>query len=427
MIKVIEGEIVTPEKKFHGQIAFNINSGLIEQLGEQIVPADKVDQHFEQNHLIFPGMIDLHVHARQDQSGTQNYKETFSSAALAAINGGVTCFGDMPNNSVPPIDLNSYQEKFQLTSDTEMDIFLYAGVTSKSSPLPMVVPYKLYLGGSTNISSLDGKSLREKLIAPYRGMAVSFHCEDGEILQQSANAKTHSAKRPVAAEVVAIEEALNLIKSYQLKGTICHCSTAEGMEMIISARKQGVDVKVEVAPSHLYFNQQDVGDDKTYQMNPPIRDRHDQQSLIKALRQGHVDFLATDHAPHTEQEKRRGVSGLTGLDTYGPFICWLIKEHNITPQRIAQICCANPGEYLSSFLPTLKQLQNECFGRQVEYGKGVGRIEAGYLANFTILNLSGPVEITRNYLKSRCAQSPFLGRTLPGGVARVIIRGKIIS
>jgi dihydroorotase len=424
MIKVIAGEIVTTTVQFAGQIAIDTETGLIEQVGKLGVPASKVDYQFGPDSLIFPGMGDIHVHARQDVGGTQNYKETFLSAAEAAINGGVSFFADMPNNPTPPIDQQSYIDKFKLAASVDFDILLYAGITSKSSPLDFKVPYKLYLGGSTNVSATEGRERRSTMVAPYRGESVSFHCEDGITLINSADGKTHSARRPPEAEIEAIKEALELIERYHLHGTICHCSTGKGMELISAARAKGVDVKVELSPNHLYFNQERVRDGHNYQMNPPIRDRLQQEMLLAALKRGEVDYLATDHAPHTGEEKGRGVSGLTGLDTYGPFACWLIKEHGVSPSEICRICSYNPGKFLNQYIPTLELLNESCCNKKGVYGRGFGEIAQGFLANFTILNTRQSITITADYLKSRCAQSPFLGETLPGVATSMFVRGK---
>src|SRR5690606_36731478 len=128
-------------------------------------------------------------------------------------------------------------------------------------------------------------------------------------------------------------------------GKLCHYSSGEGLNFIRKAREEGVEVKIEVTPQHLFFGLEEIPSEKlvSLQMNPPIRENSDRLRLLEALKKGEIDFLATDHAPHTEEEKAKGTSGLTGLDTFGAFVTWLILEENVDPRLIAKMTAENPG------------------------------------------------------------------------------------
>lgn len=414
---VVEGKIVKSDKIFRGRVEID-ESGIINKIGEPTGDADFIFR----DELIFPGFIDLHVHAREDASHKQDYKEDFVSAGEAAINGGVVAFAEMPNNPIPPVDDASYDVKNKLTKKSPITIVLYAAVGPKTEPLIKLVPYKVFMGQSVGDLFFTSRETLEATLKNYHGQNISFHCEDSKILEENQNQSTHEERRPKEAEILAIDFALKMIEQYNLKGKICHCSTKEGIEKIRDAKKRKLDVVAEVSPHHLYFSAEDgsaYGGDgiiikeamkKMLQINPPLRTSADKNYLIEALRDGTIDFLATDHAPHTQEEKFKGVSGTPQLDTYGPFTTWLMHEHAFTPQDIARVCSQNPGDFINNFLPR-------------KYGK----IEKGYIGSLTVLDISKPVMITKDILRTKCGWSPFEGITFPGSVYATIIKGKIYA
>jgi len=150
------------------------------------------------------------------------------------------------------------------------------------------------------------------------------------------------------------------------------------------------------------------------QMNPPLRGREDRLAMIEALRAGEIDYLATDHAPHSLEEKGKGTSGVPHLDTYGAFATWLMAEHGFTAKQIARVCGANPGRFVQPYLPK-------------DYGKGFGRAEAGYVGSLTVLDLKTPYLVKRDSLKTKCGWSPFEGVTFPGRVRHTVVRGRVYS
>ncbi|MCS6851317.1 MAG: amidohydrolase family protein, partial [Gemmataceae bacterium] len=175
---------------------------------------------------------------------------------------------------------------------------------------------------------------------------------------------------------------------------------------------RGLPVTIEVTPQHLFFDSTHFTPERRpwLQMNPPIRTPGDRAALLQALRDGTADYLATDHAPHTLAEKSGDHgpphSGMPQLDTYGPFVTWLLVEQRFPPERIAQLCCANPGQFVAPY-------QTERFGR----------LAPGYAASLTVLDLARPITIRRDDLRTKCGWSPFEGVTFPGSVAAVYLRG----
>ena len=407
---IVAGRLVSPEEVRIGQI--RIDGDQIIEVGVNLgIP----DYEFNEDCLIFAGMGDIHIHARDDVSEQQTYKEDFATAGAAAINGGVVHVADMPNNPAAPIDDESFAAKCEHLERRKppIHVTLYAGIGPGTRPLSNPVPYKAYMGPS--VGDLFFRSLQEldETLQHYRGCNVSFHCEDPELLDANQNAATHEQRRPPECEISATRFALQMIEKYNLTGKLCHYSVGEGLPLIRAAREQGLKVTCEVTPHHLYFDQSVIDDQNRgkMQMNPPLRGIDDRLAMLAALRDGTLDFLATDHAPHTIEENLKGISGQPHLDTFGAFVTWLILQQDFTPELAAAFCSMNPGEFVNPFVAPKK----------------FGRIEPGSTASLTVLNLKRPITIERDQLKTKCGWSPFDGVTFPGSVEAVFVDGKKVN
>jgi dihydroorotase len=402
--------LVNHDAMFAGAVEIDTATGLIVRVGEATGKSD-IDTS---GCLIFPGFGDIHIHAREDVSGAQMYKEDFATASDAAVQGGVVHVADMPNNVVAPVDDARYAAKELLTAKSAVHVTLYAGIGPGTQPLARHVPYKAFMGPSVGDLFFRSQAELEQVIAGYRGRNVSFHCEDPVILEAHKGEATHEARRPAQAEITATEFALELIERYELQGKLCHYSTGDGLKRIAAAKARGVRVTAEVTPHHLYFDETMLTDENrlALQMNPPLRGRADRLALIDALRGGLLDYIATDHAPHTLEEKATGVSGVPLLDTYGAFATWLMAEHGFTPQEIARVCAYNPGRFVREFLPG-------------GFGEGYGVIAPGYVGSLTVIDMKTPWTVRREEMKTKCAWSPFEGMTFPGRVRATVLRGRV--
>lgn len=410
MLDKIAGKIATHSDEFEGTITFDTDTGLITEVSRKLSGDAK---HFSSDCIIFPGFGDIHIHAREDVSGKHTYKEDFLSASNAAIHGGVIHVADMPNNPIPPISDLTYADKLALTNKSPIHITLYAGIGPNTLPLTKQVPYKVFMGPSIGELFFEDNATLEKVIERYRGKDVSFHCEDPEILNANKTQTTHEARRPKEAETIATDFALMLIEKYSLKGKLCHYSTGDGLKKIIEAKKRGVNVTCEVTPTHLMFDMEMLTEEnhKWFQMNPPLRGKEDRLAMVQGILDGYIDFLATDHAPHTIEEKMKGISGISQLDTYGLFVTYMILKLGIPVKTIAKICAKNPGEFVNPYLPA-------------KFGFGFGEIKEGYAANFSVLNLKKPFSFQRNMVKSKSGWSPFEGFTFPGSIEATFYLGK---
>ncbi len=401
---IIEGLLVNSDGQGWGKVEINPGTGLVERVGNF---AGSSDLTLSKEELVFPGFGDVHVHAREDESGTQTYKEDFLTMSHAALHGGVTFVADMPNNPTAPVTAERYERKKALAARSLVPVTLYGGVGPDTRPLSYPVPYKVFMGKSVGDLFFETLADLEATLARYAGENVSFHPEDPEILKAHKNAPTHPARRPSEAEVSAIDFALGLIRKYKLQGKLCHISTLTGARRAIRAKSEGLPVTLEITPHHLYFEAS-----KPLQMNPPLRREEDRLGLLAELKSGNLDYLATDHAPHSEEERAQGISGVPHLDTYGPFVTWLIKEQGFAPERIADVCSLRPGIFVKPYLPP-------------EFGLGFGRIESGYAGSLTVLNLSKPYRVDEEKLETKCGWSPFEGVVFPGRVSFTVERGRI--
>ena len=404
----IEGMMVLPLGVRLARVEIDTESGVITKVAEPVGSADIV---LDSMKLVFPGFIDIHVHAREDVTHSQDYKEDYLTASEAAINGGLVAFADMPNCPTPPVDDASYDARKVLTQKSAVTILLYAGIGPATNPLSHTVPYKAFMGHSIGDLFFSSREELDSTLARYEGQSVSFHCEDPKIMDKHKGDATHEARRPAIAETSAVDTALALIEKYHLKGKICHASTIEAIQKIRDAKARGLNVTVEVTPHHLYFDETQFPDHipTQFQVNPPIRQtKENRLALIEALRSGDIDYLATDHAPHSIEEKKNGMSGLTHLDTYGAFTTWLMHEHAFRPEDIARVCANGPGQFMNQFLPD-------------KYGL----IKEGYTGSLTILAPDMPTEVRAEDLKTKCKWSPFEGVTFQGKVVITIVKGKI--
>lgn len=408
----IEGNVVLPDSIQKRIITISRNKGVLME-NEDEAP----DLVFDKGY-IFPGFIDLHVHAREDTSGDWTHKECYRTAGKAAIAGGVTGFADMPNTPVPLISEDQYKEKSMISRQSGMEVLLYAAIGPDTHPFSFRVPYKLFMGKSIGPLFFSSRKDIRNALSRYTGQSVSFHCEDPTILDTHASEATHARRRPPEAEIEAVEFAMEMIEEFDLRGKLCHISSSGALPLIEKAKHDGLNVTVEATPHHLLL--QDNGDgiefpanlkraeetnpEGYYQVNPPIREGKDRKALFDAFDQGKIDYLATDHAPHTFEEKDRGISGMPHLDTFGHSVGCLL-DLDVSPEILGRTAAYNPAQFIR------------------EFGFLPRDLKEGNLAHFTILS-PDPQVIRNDRMFTRCGWNPFAGYEFPWQVACTVHRGR---
>ncbi len=392
---VIEGPCVSLAGIQTKQVAIDPYSRLILDVEKKLT--DSPHLVLSDTDLIFPGFVDIHIHAREDNSGKFNYKEDFRSMSQAALNGGVVAVMDMPNHHEPPIDLNSWRKKQMLIEHkAAVEVIPYIGIGTETYPIHgHKLPYKVYMSPSIGELFFQTEEQLDIVLARYEEKHISFHCEDPEILKISANKSTHEQRRPAKAEISAIKTAIRLTKKYNLHTIICHLSTKQGLQLCLQAKADGLDIKVEVTPHHLYFDTESVNNEdlKMLQVNPPIRSKEDRYFLLAELKKGNIDFIATDHAPHSLSEKDAGASGITGLDTFSLVVGDLIDKHNISPVTLYKMSCYNPGQFINPFSK-----------------HNFGKLEMGYYGLINIIYGNQDKQLTTDDLYTKNRWSPFLDK-----------------
>lgn len=370
--------------------------------------------------ILLPSLFDMHVHAREPG---QEDKENIASCAEAAINGGVTGFVMMPNTS-PAID-NAGVVRTVLESARRTRIgatlFTTGAITKgrKGEDLAGIAAMKS--AGAVMLSDdgfpVDNPQVLRRAMEYARDydLPIASHCEVKEL---SGKGCMHEGKIsyslglpgiPSISEEIGISRDIRLAEFTGVHLNIQHVTTAEGMKTIKRAKDRGIRVTCEIAPHHLMFSQEDIGDyDTNYKMNPPLRTKEDNALLLQGLIDGWFDVIATDHAPHTPFEKRQDFAsapfGITGLETalvslYDRFISkgtfgWdlIVKRYSAEPRRIMKL-------------------------------QPVPIIEGG-IADFILFNPARSTTFSRDFMKSKSINTPFIDQTLQGMIERVMYRGE---
>ena len=359
---------------------------------------------------VCPGFLDIHVHCRDDPSGEHRYKEDFLSSSQAAIQGGVVLMGDMPNNPIPPSNQQDYQRKRDLADETALvDVVIHGLVTPEGDCFSSEIPWKCYFGPSVGEIDSWGDKGVTAVLENYRGQRVTFHAEDPPMLIAAQNEDTHEKRRPPEAEVAAIETILKVCRELDITAHIAHLSTAEGLYQIEKARSEGQVVTTEVTPHHLAFDMENRHEwqcGEWLQMTPPLRTPHDREVLKTALLNGTIEVMATDHAPHTVEENRKGISGVPQLDTFGAYVCQLASE-------------GFPWEVLVDRASTRPAELFDPFTRGT-----LGQLTPGAVASLTIVDPNQSWTIERSAVRSRAGWSPFEGHPFPGTILETVVRGQ---
>ena len=308
------------------------------------------------NYVVFPGFCDVHVHFREPGF---SYKETIRTGSMAAARGGYTAVCTMPN--LNPVPDNKKALKTQLdviAKDAVISVYPYAAITKgeqgeELSDMSGLAPAAIAFSDDGRGVQNEDMMRRAMQKAKELGKIVAAHCEVNELLKggyihDGEYAKAHGHRGICSAsEYKEIERDLRLAKETGVAFHVCHVSTAESVELIRKAKKAGVDVTCETAPHYLVLDENDLKESGNFKMNPPLRGKKDREALIKGIQDGTIDMIATDHAPHSEQEKSLGLFGsafgVVGLETAFPVLYTdLVKKGVISLEKLIDLLACNP-------------------------------------------------------------------------------------
>ena len=361
---------------------------------------------------IFPAFCDVHVHFREPGF---SYKETIRTGSLAAARGGYTDVCTMPNLNPVPDSAENIKEQIKIIErDAAVRVHPYAAITvgekgETLTNMKALAPYCIAF-------SDDGKGVQSEdmmrgamLKAKAHGKIIAAHCEDNSLLcggyiHKGEYARLHGHKGICAeSEWKPIERDLRLAKETGCKYHVCHISCKESVELIRKAKAEGVDVTCETAPHYLIFNDMDLKESGSFKMNPPIRSEDDRQALIEGIRDGTIDMIATDHAPHGSEEKSQGLQnslmGIVGLETAFPVMyTYLVKKGIITLEKLIELMAINPRRRFG-----LQSTDDIC-----------------------VYDLQSEYKIDPGEFKSKGKSTPFDGLTVTGKNLLTVCGGKAV-
>lgn len=369
--------------------------------------------------LVSPGFVDLHVHLREPGF---SYKETIKTGTMAAARGGYTTVCAMPNlNPVPDTIEKLSREQEIIDRDAIIEVLPYAAITEARKG-EKLIDIKALKGHCCAFSD-DGSGVQDStmmleamLNAAKEGAIIAAHCEDNSLLHggyihDGSYAKEHGHKGICSeSEWGQVKRDIQLAEQSEARYHVCHISTKESVELIRQAKKHGIKISCETAPHYLTLCESDLQEEGRFKMNPPLRTAEDRDALIKGIVDGTIDAIATDHAPHSLEEKSKGLKdsamGITGLETAFPVLYTdLVKNGKVSLERILE-CLTTVPRRIFNLNPI--------------------NLAEGSRADITIIDLNQKFKINSEDFFSMGHSTPFDGKEVWGKVIMTIKDGKIV-
>ncbi|MEM1581775.1 MAG: dihydroorotase family protein [Candidatus Bathyarchaeia archaeon] len=376
--------------------------------------------------LVLPGFIDVHVHLRDQEL---SYKEDFYSGTCAAANGGVTLVMDMPNNKPITMDPLTLKERMKTASrKIIVNVAFYSAFPKDVREIGKIVQtgaraFKIFL--SHKVGGLDpsdeGSMLGAFREAAKTGVPIAVHAEDGAFLKEKIkelrlkgreDSDAYSEAHSPDAEIRGIKRAIMLMKESYARMHICHVSTADGIKMIVKAKNSGLPISCEVTPHHLLLSNQHASKFGSIALtNPPLRSSDNVSYLQWALKNGLIDIVASDHAPHELKEKE-GASiwdvstGIAGLESMLPLLLTMINEGRLSIETLIRVLAENPAK---------------IFGF-----KERGCIVEGAYADLVVVNMKKEWTIDPTAFYSKAKFSPFDGCRVKGKPMKTFVNGVLV-
>ncbi len=414
------GYVLDPANQIDGNYDILIKEDRVLKVERDIdVSADKIIDATDM--YVMPGFIDLHVHLREPGF---EYKETIKTGSRAAASGGFTTVCPMPNTN-PVIDNKEIVEKFNKKVDevSLVNVLPVGSVTIGQKGEDLADIKGMVEAGIVAISE-DGKSVmntatyREGMLAAKEaGILVFAHCEDKDLVADGVINEGDKAKElglpgiSNAVEDIIAARDVFLAKDTGAKLHLCHCSTRDSVIITKQAKADGLPVTAEVCPHHFILTDSDIpSDDANYKMNPPLRSKEDVEALIKGLKDNIIDVIATDHAPHSLEEKVKSFMeapfGIVGLETaFALTMTHLVKPGHLTAMQMVEKMSYNPAKIL---------------------GIDRGSLQVGKIADIVIADPDEEYEIDAKRFYSKGKNTPFHGAKVVGKIKTTLLAGEVV-
>ncbi len=363
-------------------------------------------------YIVVPGLCDVHVHFREPGF---SYKETIKTGSMAAVAGGYTAVCTMPNLNPVPDSLDNLKLQSDLIKSGSHIRILPDGAITKGEKGEELSDMS-DMSDKVCAFSDDGRGVQSEDMmrtamqkAKALGKIIAAHCEDNSLLNggyihkgEYASAHGHRGISS-ESEYRQIERDLRLAKETGCAYHVCHISTKESVELIRRAKADGVDVTCETGPHYLVLSDKDLQEDGRFKMNPPLRDESDRLALIEGIKDGTIDMIATDHAPHSLEEKSRGLEkslmGVVGLETaFAVMYTELVMKNVITLERLVELMCTNPKKRF--------------------------KIDTG--SDFAVFEVSNEYNVNPEEFLSMGRATPFAGKSVFGRCVLTVCNGDVV-
>jgi dihydroorotase (multifunctional complex type) len=385
--------------------------------------SEKIDLN---GYLALPGLIDVHVHLRGQ---LQAYEEDFSSGTAAAVAGGITSVLDMPNNEPVTMDSASLRERMRVAERSIVaNVGFFSAFPESLDEIGRVVDegamaFKLYLTaqiGGVDVDD-DGAVLQAFSKVSETKVPVAVHAEDKKTVETIREAERRLGHKDVEAylkahtpevEAKAVERILKVASQSHVQIHFCHISSKKAVTLIQNARKNGRRVSCEITPHHLLLTSEDLKRRGTLLLTaPPVRSRNIVDALWSAVKNGQIDILASDHAPHLIEEKKEESiwdvkPGIPGLETLLPLLLTKVNEGRLSVKDLVRLTAEKPAE---------------VFGL-----RGYGFLKEGYTANITVVDLHREGKIDASKFYSKAKYSPFDGWRVKGVPVKTFVNGRLV-
>ena len=377
-----------------------------------------ISGHDLSDFVVLPGFVDVHVHLREPGF---SYKETIRTGTLAAARGGYTTVCAMPNlNPVPDSAAHLQAQLDLIRAGAAIRVLPYGAITvgqqgAELAALEELAPYVVAFSDDGRGVQNDDMMRRAMRKAKELGKLIVAHCEDNSLLRggyihDGAYARAHGHRGICSeSEWRQIQRDLALVRETGCGYHVCHISTKESVDLIRKAKARGVDVTCETGPHYLILCDEDLMDDGRFKMSPPIRSAADRDALVEGLLDGTIDCIATDHAPHSAEEKSRGLrslNGIVGLECAFPVLyTQLVRTGAVPIETLLNALCVNPRRIFR--LPG-------------------GDIAPGEAADLAVLDWNRPHVINSADFRSLGRATPFDGWGVAAAVAATICGGELV-
>jgi dihydroorotase len=403
-----------------------IENGKIFKIGKETHMPNADEKTNLRNLLVLPGLIDVHVHLRDE---AKTYKEDFHTGTSAAAAGGMTTVLDMPNNAPVTMSAETLKNRMQIAERSILvNVGFYSEFPNDLGEVPNIVDqgavgFKLFMAsrvGGLNVD--DDKALQEAFTkVAETGVPVAAHAEDKALLTENEErlkrAKRHDTKAFLKAhmervELKAVERLLKTSAQTDVRLHFCHMTTKQGLNAVVEAKKSGRNVTCEVTPQHLLLSSTDF---ERYglmlTMIPPLRGESHIEALWKGITDGWVDVIGSDHAPHALSEKSAGTVwdikvGVPGLETTLPLMLTMVRKNRISLARLVQLLSEKPAEIFRL--------------------KDRNRIEQGRNADLTVVDFNRKFRIDASKFHSKAKYSPFDGWEVRGKPVKTFVNGLLV-